>query len=326
MRIARRALFALACASIVAALTFPGPAVAADLPLVRVGTAQAVSLAFLPIQIGEAAGIWQQVGLKVESSALRGDGQVQQALTAGSIDIGLGSGPGLGFLAKGVPAIGIAALAGSPYNMALMVSENSPLKSGADLKGKRIGVTTGGSLTEWLAKQIAVQQHWDPSVITTVPLGDTKAQFAALKTNEIDGFVAGTELGYDLEEHQQGKVIVNFGTIVPHFITHVIYARNDMVANHPDLVKKFLDGWFRSVAYMRAHRAQSIAIAAKYEGVSESSMGKSFDAVMGMMSNNGAWDDAALNEIATSLVDLKILDTRPDPNTLITRKFVPIRP
>jgi NitT/TauT family transport system substrate-binding protein len=324
MRALRPAIVAVIAACTLSLALVPARLPGADLPLIRVGTAQAVSLAFLPIQVGEAAGIWQREGLQVESSALRGDGQVQQALTSGNIEIGLGSGPGLGFLAKGVPAIGIAELAASPYNMALMVATDSPIKSAADLKGKRIGVTTAGSLTDWLAKQIAVKNQWGPTGISTVALGDTKAQTAALKTGEVDGFIAATELGYDMQEHQQGRILMNFGATVPHFITHVIFARNDFVAAHPDQVKKFLDGWFRSVAYMKTHRAQTISIAAKYEEVSEASMGQSYDAIMNMMSNNGAWDDAALQVLAASFVDLGILDKKPDPETLITRKFVPV--
>jgi hypothetical protein len=38
------------------------------------------------------------------------DAQMQAGLTAGAIDVSLGSGPGLGFRAKGVPAIGVAGL------------------------------------------------------------------------------------------------------------------------------------------------------------------------------------------------------------------------
>jgi ABC-type nitrate/sulfonate/bicarbonate transport system substrate-binding protein len=127
-----------------------------------------------------------------------------------------------------------------------------------------------------------------------------------------------------MQEHQQGRILMNFGATVPHFITHVIFARNDFVAAHPDQAKKFLDGWFRSVAYMKTHRAQTISIAAKYEEVSEASMGQSYDAIMNMMSSDGAWDNAALQVLATSFVDLGILDKKPDPETLITRKFVPV--
>ena len=44
-------------------------------------------------------------GLDVDSADLGGDAKVQQALASGSIDIGLGSGPGLAFVAKGSGSI-----------------------------------------------------------------------------------------------------------------------------------------------------------------------------------------------------------------------------
>jgi NitT/TauT family transport system substrate-binding protein len=322
---ARRALALALC---LAALVLAVPRVAAraaDLDTVRVGKAQAISLAFLPLEIGEMAGIWPQVGIKLDIAALRGDPQVQQALTSDSIDVGLGSGPGLGFLAKGVPALGIAVLANAPFNMALVVAENSPVKKPGDLKGRRIGVSGGGSLTEWLAKQIALQQGWPASAITTVPLGDPKAYVAALKTGNVDAFVAGTEVGYDLQERGQGKVLLDFGTVVKDFHTHIIYARTDFVSSRPELVKRFLTGWFRSVAYMRTHRDETIALGAKVEGMSPEAMGLTYDATMPMMSRDGSFSQRALDHLAQSFVDLGILDQAPNPNQFITTKFIPVR-
>jgi len=43
-------------------------------------------------------------GLDIEESASAGDAKLQQLLTAGSVDIGIGSGPGMAFSVKGVPA------------------------------------------------------------------------------------------------------------------------------------------------------------------------------------------------------------------------------
>ena len=85
-----------------------------------------------------------------------GDAKLQQALTADGIDIGIGSGPGMAFMAKGVPVKGVAAMAGIPTNMALMVSASSAIRTIDDLRGKRIGVTTVGSLTDWIGKK-----NWD---------------------------------------------------------------------------------------------------------------------------------------------------------------------
>ena len=56
------------------------------------------------------------VGLDVEISTFRGDGQLQQALAAGSVDFGFGSGPGMGYASKGVPAHAVAAVANRPAN------------------------------------------------------------------------------------------------------------------------------------------------------------------------------------------------------------------
>jgi ABC-type nitrate/sulfonate/bicarbonate transport system substrate-binding protein len=304
---------------------FGGGAGAADLPTVRVGKAQALSLAFLPLEIGTAAGIWKDVGINLSISALHGDPQVQQSLTAGSIDVGLGSGPGLGFIAKGVPAHGVAALAGAPDNMALIVGSASTIKNARDLKGRRIAVSGHGSLTDWLVKQVAIAQGWPQDAIVSVPLGEINMYIAALKTGAVDGFVAPVEIGYDLEEKEQGRILLTFGSgVVKDFYSNIIYARDDFITNHPDLLKKFLLGWFRTVAHMQTHRSETIREAMTIEGMSEPAMQKSYDVLMPMLSKNGAFDRRALNHLAASFVDLGILDRAPDPAQLIDPRFVPV--
>jgi NitT/TauT family transport system substrate-binding protein len=323
LHLLRSSLAAIALAFVLNAL--PGATGAADLPVVRVAKSSAVGIPFMPLDIGEAAGIWQQVGIKIEVSALRGDSQMQQALTTGDIDIGLGSGPGLAFVAKGVPAIGIGALTGAPNGMSLVMGMKSTVKTVADLKGKRIAITTAGSLTDWLVRQLALQQGWEPTAITTVPLGDSKTQAAAMATEAVDGACSGLEFGYDLQDHNAGRVLVSFGSVVPQFITNVISARTELVAQHPDVVQKFLLGWYRSVQYMKTHRAQSIALAAKIEGLDEHAIALTFDATMPVMSNDGAFVPAAVDRLAKSFVEFGILPQPPDMNKLITRKFVPVK-
>jgi NitT/TauT family transport system substrate-binding protein len=148
---------------------------------------------------------------------------------------------------------------------------------------------------------------------------------AAMQTGEVDGECGAVELGYDLQDRKQGRVLLNFGPIIKDFHTHIIFARNDFVAQHPDLVQKFLVGWFRSVKYMKAHREQSIQIAMKAEGMDERATTQSFDAFIPMMSIDGQYDNKALDRLSKSFVELGILDTAPDMNKLITRKFVPVK-
>ncbi len=61
---------------------------------------------------GIEVGIFKKHGLDVESSDFGGGPRVQQALTAGALDIAIGSGPELALIVKGAPEIGIAAHGG----------------------------------------------------------------------------------------------------------------------------------------------------------------------------------------------------------------------
>src|ERR1700693_3383650 len=93
----------------VVALVGAGAAHAND--QIHVGKAQGTAWTFLPVDIGIEQGFFAKQGLDVDSASLGGDAKVQQAVAAGSIDFGLGSGPGMAFAAKGSPAIAVAAFA-----------------------------------------------------------------------------------------------------------------------------------------------------------------------------------------------------------------------
>src|SRR6201981_1772754 len=92
---------------------------------VRLGKAVPNSFAFGAAEVGIEAKIYEQEGIDLQVLSFAGDARIQQALTADSIDVAVGSGPGLGFRAKGVPAIGVAAMYGPPSNLSLTVGANS---------------------------------------------------------------------------------------------------------------------------------------------------------------------------------------------------------
>ena len=127
---------------------------------------------FSALDVGMQTGIFAKHGVEIEASAFNGDARMQQGLTSDSIDIGLGSGPGMAFMAKGVPAKAVAAFAGVPRSMAVMVNYNLPIRTVDDLKGKKLGVTTVGSLTDWIGKRINARKGWSAAEgIITVPIG-----------------------------------------------------------------------------------------------------------------------------------------------------------
>jgi NitT/TauT family transport system substrate-binding protein len=239
--------------------------------------------------------------------------------------VAVGSGPGLGFRAKGVPAIGVAAMYGPPSNLCLTVLANSPIKTVADLKGKHIGVTTAGSLTDWLTRELSRQQGWGSDGIKVEALGSVQARLAAMTRGELDGFVIESATGFELEEQGKGRNILLFGDIAKHFYTHVIFATDAMIEKRPDLLRRFLRGWFKTIAFMRANKDFTVKSESKTVAVRESVASKIYDTQIGSFSSDGAWDPAAIDVIRNSLKDLGILDTVPAAKTLYNDQFVPVK-
>jgi ABC-type nitrate/sulfonate/bicarbonate transport system substrate-binding protein len=320
-----RGVTAMVAAAALSATLAPAPARAADLTTVRVGRAIVNSWPFAMFEVGQDAHIWEKVGIKLDIASFKGDGQLQQAMTAGSIDFGLGSGPAMGYRAKGVPAIGVAVMYAAPGDMAIVVAPNSSIKSVNDLKGKKLGVTTAGSLTDWLVHELGRQKGWGPDGIESLAMGSTEARVAAMQSGEIAGSVGDIGVAYELEEQGKGKLLQTFGSFVTKFETHVIFASDDMVNKHPDLVQRFLKGWFMTVAYAKTHKAETIASTKAVLKESDAVLSKLYDNDMPGMSLNGAFDPASVAAVAKSLKDLGIMDSDPDPKTIYTSKFVPVK-
>ena len=311
--------------ALLAALLALHGSAALALDQVRFGKAVPNSFAFGAAEVGSQAKIYEQEGIELQILSFAGDARVQQALTADSIDVAVGSGPGLGFRAKGVPAIGVAAMYGAPTNLALTVAANSSIKTVADLKGKRIGVTTQGSLTDWLTRELSRQQGWGSDGIKVEALGSAQARLAAMTRGDLDGLVIESATSFELEEQGKGRTLLLFGDIAKHFYTHVIFATDKMVDGKADLLRRFLRGWFKTVAFMKGNKDFTVKSEMKTVDVRESIAAKIYDTQIGSFSTDGAWDAASIDVIRNSLKELGILDFVPDAKTIYNDKFVPVK-
>jgi ABC-type nitrate/sulfonate/bicarbonate transport system substrate-binding protein len=289
---------------------------------VRVGQPQAGTFQFVPLQVASEAGIFKRHGIDVEIISFGGGPRVQQALAAGSIDVGIGSGPELAFVAKGAPEIAVAAIANAPYSVVLAVLRDSPVRTPDDLKGKTISISSRGSLTDWLGRELSRQLGWGTNGINLAPLGSTGAQMAALKTRQIDGMIVEANAGYRLEEDGSGRVLIQFGERIKNFHIYIFYAAKDFAQRRPDALRALLAAWFETVDYMRAHRAETIAAVHRTAEVSQAIAARDYDELMPMFNRTGRFDSHALNELARSFVDMGLLPHAPDLRALVTEEYL----
>jgi NitT/TauT family transport system substrate-binding protein len=310
--------FALVLAALAtAALTTP--AAAAD--KLRVGKAVPEAFSFVPPDVGMRNGIFQKNNVELELIAFAGDARMQQAAAADSIDILLGSGPAMAFIAKGSPIKGVAAMAGPPLLLAIVVKPDGP-KTVADLKGKTVSVSTAGSLTYWLVSETARRHGWGPNGINIAPMGAMPGQIAALKRGDIDGTIMDIGNAFDLEKRGEARILVRF-TDIKDFHIHVIFATDKAIASKPEIVRNFLKGWFESIAFMRSHKADTVKVAKEVMEKDEDISGRVYDELMPMFSDTGRFDKAALATLSKSYVELKLLPSEPDMSKLYTEAFLP---
>lgn len=301
-----------------------GRGLAAD--KVRVGKAEGIVWAFLPADIGVKYGLFAKYGIDVSIMSLGGDAKVQQALAADSIDFGLGGGPSMAFAVKGAPTIAVAAFAGPPRDLAVFVSADSPIHTIAGLKGKVVTVSTKGSLTDWMAMRLSMAEGWGRDGIHRLALGASEGRVAALRAHQIDADLDGTELAYLLQERHEVRVIAGMDKFAPDFITHVVFARKALVAKNPALVRRFLKGFFASIAYMKTHKQQTDAVAVAVLGETPALASQIYDYEIPMLETGGTFDPKALSVLKQSFVDMGILKSIPPNAKLFTTEFVPVKP
>ena len=74
--------------------------------------------------LGSISASSRNTSLAIERIDLEGGAKLHQAMVAGSIDVALGGGTDLAFLAKGSPEKAVAVLGTSPANFAILEDEH----------------------------------------------------------------------------------------------------------------------------------------------------------------------------------------------------------
>jgi len=290
-----------------------------------VGKAFPTSFAFIPINIGVETGIMAKHGLDVTIQGFEGAAKLQQGITAGDVDIGLGSGTDLAFVKKGAPAKGVAQMAGPPLAYGVLGGAGTGINTVQDLKGRKVAVASRNSLVYWLTRHLSDALGWGLDGIDVVYVsGGNAANIAALRTKQVDGLTLGIDVAQRLEKEGQGKVLANYGKYVTTYITHVIYASDTMIAKRPDVVRRFLVAWFATIDWMHANKEETIKLDMKTDGITDPDIARgTYEQVMPMFSRDGRFDPKALPVVSKAMVELQLLETEPEMAPLYTEAFLP---
>jgi NitT/TauT family transport system substrate-binding protein len=249
-----------------------------------------------------------------------------QALTSDSIDFALGTGADMAFTAKGAPMMAVAAFARDARSVTIAVLDDSPIKTAADLKGKLVAMPGVGSVGDWLVRQMSIQEGWGPDGVKMLPLGSAEANLAALRTRQVDATIISAETVYLLETQHVARMVVNMAKYEPNFFGHTITARSNLIAQNPDLVNRFLKGFFASIAFIKANKAKTVEISSRLLRLDPAIVSRTYDEQVTGLEDDGTFDPRGIEVAKQSFIDTGILTEKPADDKILTTRFLPVKP
>jgi ABC-type nitrate/sulfonate/bicarbonate transport system substrate-binding protein len=294
---------------------------------VTVGKADAASTSFLPVHVGDKVGIFKKHGLTLKISDFTGGSKLSQAIVAGAIDVGLGAGTEMALVAKGAPMKAVCdGLSPIPF-IGIAVPYDSPVKKVDQLKGKKMGISSPGSLTDWLTKQLNQHQNWSGAdAVSAIAIGNgAAAVLAAFHTGAIDADISVTSNIFNWEEKHEGRLVAPASAFVGNIAASTTYASQNFIDKHPDELRRFLAAWLETIDYLVGHKAETVKIESEVTHYSEAVMAKEYDLTASKFSRDCKFDSEALNNLKRAFVDQKLVDSPPDMSKLYTEAFLPHR-
>jgi NitT/TauT family transport system substrate-binding protein len=289
-----------------------------------VGKAAATASVMLPVNLGVEFGIFKKHGLDVKVADFAGGSKLFQAMVAGSVDIGIADGTGMGFTAKGAPILAVCEDEAKMFPSGVAIPWDSPIQNLDGLKGKRIGISSAGSFTDWLAGQLARQHGWGPDGITKVAIGNgLESGVAAFRTHTVDADILPTAATFEMEEQHEGRLLADVADFTGNFAAGTIFATKQAMTSKPAAIRDFLAGWLETVDFMRQHKDETVNAESKLTGFSPSVMVKDYDLIMPSFSKGCTFDAQSLTNLKSVLVEQNLASDAADMSTLYTDAFMP---
>ena len=249
--------FTFFCLVVIGLLT---SAIAGAQERLRVGLSS-VSATQGAMWVAEERGLFKKYGIDPEVIVIGGGASlVVSSLLAGEIQFSVGGGDAVIRAAlKGADTV----LAVSPLKTGLQrLMTRAEIRTPAELKGKKIGVTRFGSASHWVLQLFLRKWNMRNDDIQILQLGSSPANLASMDNRGIDGavltlpsFFVAEERGYRLFADPADLDIV--------YLQNSIDTTRSYLKRNRDQAVRFVKGYCEGMAYFRKNKRDSMAVMQK---------------------------------------------------------------
>jgi len=206
-----------------------------------------------------------------------------------------------------------------------IAKKGSPLHSFEDLKGKRVGFTAPGSVTNMVLLIALRKRGWDQSAFQMVPAGDIGANLSAVLNGAIDAGMTGEPIWSENEDKLQ-PVFWSQDEVGPHITQNVCITTRDFAASPEGAAKlrAILAARREGVRYVYAHPDEAADITAQAYTGDPALYRKVFQHFVALHYwEEGAFDEAGMNRMMEGLRILGQLKGDVDWSKIIDTSFLP---
>lgn len=214
-------------------------------------------------------------GISVTWNEFSSTAPLLDAMGAGVIVFGGGGGTGGIFAQAGdKPFVRVAAGTGSTRGSAILVLEDSPIKTLADLKGKKIAFTKGSG-QHYIIVRALEKVGLEFSDIQPIYLTPAEA-LPAFAHGDIDAWLILDPYTAEAERKLHTRLLADnktiFGDRSPVGSPRFYYASPDFVQNHPDIIKIILQELQKAGNWANNHYKDSAKLLAEVYKIDLSTM------------------------------------------------------
>lgn len=204
-------------------------------------------------------------GSKVQWIEFPAGPQLLEALAVGSLEFGLtGDSPPVFAQAANKDLLYVGAEPPKPESSAILVKPEAPLKTLADLKGKKVAFQKGSSAHYLVVRALdKAGLQWSDITPIYLPPADARAAFERGSVDAWavwDPYYASTELDVKPRVLHNGQGLSGNNSFY--------LASRQLVEKHPDTVKTLLDELTKADVYVQANRKESAQLIADFSGLS----------------------------------------------------------
>ncbi len=264
----------------------------------RLSIGGAQQLLYLPATLAAQLGHYEEVGLSVDLENFPGGAKALEAMLGGSADVVCGFYDHvIQMKAEARELIGITLITQYP-GIVLAVAPGKTL-SFADLKGKRIGVTTPGSSTHLLTSYLLSRKGIASDSVSIVGIGAAATAVAAMEHGQVDAAALTEPALTELLARHKLQILADTRTKqgveqdlgVPSYPSASLYTSAAWLKQNAEAAERLVRAMRKTLAWIASHTAAEIAakMPAEHKGTSEERYIASLEASKAMYSPTGDW-------------------------------------